>query len=389
MRLYDVDDEVRLRLGGAVRGWRKSGLLSVAQERALDTDLATPLRRAGPMLRLGLALFTVIAGGAGVGLVFLLTDLSSEVAVAVTTAALGAAALGAATLIVRRFGLYRHGVEEALAVSAVGMFGFSAGLLSAEVFSTASGGGTWFSAMAAVALGAAHVHRRFGFQYAAVGALYAAALLPMSFSALGADGKRLFAALVCVGAFVYATGRRQQAADDVAGADAEVLRAAAAAGVYLALNVHLLTEPFGRSADGWFRWATWVVIWLLPFVVGRVAVVERDPLLLRAAVAAGLATLVTNKPYLGWPREPWDPMLFGVVLVGAALALRRWLAAGEAGERRGFTARQLVDSEDAALQFASVASVAAQPAAVRDIPEPDQPTFSGGRSGGAGAGGEF
>lgn len=384
-----MDDEVRLRLGSAVSNWRKSGLLSDAQERALVTDLATPLRRAGSMLRLGLALFTVIAGGAGIGLVFLLTDLSSEIAVAVTTAVLGAAALGAATLIVRRFGLYRHGVEEALAVGAVGMFGFSAGLLSAQVFSTTSGGGTWFSAMAAVALGAAHVYRRFGFQYAAVGALYAAALLPMSFSALGADGKRLFAALVCVGGFAFATSRRRRAADDVAGADAEVLRAAAAAGVYLALNVYLLTEPFGRSADGWFRWATLVATWLLPFAVGRTAVVERDPLLLRVAVAAGLASLVTSKTYLGWPREPWDPMLFGVVLVGGALALRRWLSAGAGGERHGFTARQLVNSEDAAIQLASVASVATQPTATRDIPESSEPTFSGGRSGGAGASAEF
>lgn len=385
MRPYSIEDEVRLGLGRDLSDWRKAGLLTPDEEQDLRADVATDLRRAGTMLRLGLAAFTVIAGTAAIGLVFLVTDLSSEVAVAISAALLGAAAFGTATAVVRRFRLYRYGVEEALALCAVGLWGFSAGLLAAEVFKANSGGDAWFFAMAAVAAGWAAAYRRFGFQYAAVGALYAAALLPMASSSVGVEFKRIFAALVCAGAYGYATGARRRSDDDVTRSDAEMVRAAAAAGAYLALNSSILVEPFGHHVDAWYRWASWAVTWLLPFLIGRMAVAERDPLLLRVALAAGLASLLTNKTYLGWPRQPWDPMLLGVVLVGGALVLRRWLSSGGGGERHGFTARQLVQSEGATIELASLASVAVQPEPSRTVPAPEDPTFSGGRSGGAGA----
>lgn len=389
MRHYAVEDEVRLRLGRDLHDWRKAGLLTPDEETDLRADVATDLRRAGLMLRLGLAAFTVIAGAAAVGLVFLVTDMRSEVAVSIAAALLGAVAFGAATGVVRRFRLYRYGVEEALALGAVALWGFSAGLLAAETFKANSGGDAWFFAMTAVAAGSAAAYRRFGFQYAAVGALYATALLPMASSSVDVEFKRIFAALVCAAAYGYATGTWRRADNDVTRSDAEVVRAAAAAGAYLALNSVILVEPFGHNVDGWYRWTSWAVTWLLPFLIGRAAVAERDPLLLRVALAAGLASLLTNKTYLGWPRQPWDPMLLGVVLVGAALLLRRWLSSGADSERHGFTARQLVQSDGATIQLASLASVAVQPAPTRQVPAPEDPTFSGGRSGGAGAGSEF
>ncbi len=389
MRHYAVEDEVRLALGRDLHDWRSAGLLTPEEEADLRGDVATDLRRAGIMLRLGLAAFTAIAGAAAVGLVFLVTDMRSEVAVSITAAVLGAAAFGAATAFVRRFRLYRYGVEEALALGAVGLWGFSAGLLAAETFKTNSGGDAWFFAMTAVAAGSAAAYRRFGFQYAAVGAVYATALLPMASGSVDVEFKRIFAALVCAGAYVYASGARRLADNDVTRSDAETVRAAAAAGAYLALNSVILIEPFGHTVDAWYRWTSWVVTWLLPFGIGRAALMDRDPLLLRVALVAGLASLLTNKTYLGWPRQPWDPMLLGVVLVGAALVLRRWLSSGADGERGGFTARQLVQRESATIQLASLASVAVQPAQARQVTAPEDPAFSGGRSGGAGAGTEF
>lgn len=389
MRHYAVEDEVRIALGRHLRDWARAGLVSPDQAQALRGDLATGLRRTGVMLRLGLAAFTVIAGAAAVGLVVLVTGLRSEFAMAVACAMLGAAALAAATALVVRVGLYRHGVEEALAMGAVALFGVSAGLLAAAITDTASGAYGWSFGMAAVAIAAGEAYRRFGFQYAAVAAMYALALLPIGFGALDVELTRVFAAVVCTAGYVASARVWGRADDDVSRSDAEVVRAAAVVGGYLALNVVITGEPLGRREAAWFTWSTWAITWLLPVAAGRAAILARDPLLLRVAVAMGLASLVTNKSYLGWPRQPWDPMLLGVVLVGVAVGLRRWLSAGADAERNGFTARQLVDSDAATMQLAGLASVALQPAPERQMPGPDDPTFSGGRSGGAGAGSSF
>lgn len=390
MRHYAVEDEVRIGLGRSLRDWTKAGLLTPDQDERLRADLATDLRRTGVMLRLGLAAFTVVAGAAALGLVVVATNMRSEVATAITAAGLGAVAWAAATWLARHARLYRYGVEEALVMGGVALFGFSAALLGAKAVDNDAVGVAWFFAMTSVAIAARASYRHFGFQYAAVGALYALALLPMASSTLGVDIKRGFAGLICAGAYIQATRVRQWAEDDVRRSDAEVVRAAAAVGAYFAVNLFVLPEALGRDVDNWYRWSSWVVGWLLPLAIGRSAVVERDPLLLRVAMATGLATLLTNKAYLGWPRQPWDPVLLGVVLIGVALVLRRWLLAGVDGERNGFTARPLLDSDAAAVQLGSLISVAMQPTpAARPAPGPEDSHFSGGRSGGAGAGGTF
>lgn len=385
MRIYRVEDEVRLTLARRLRDWAKGGLVSADQATALGADLETPLRRTGLMLRLGLAGFTVIAGAATVGLALLTTNLRSELAAAITSMVLGVAALAGADWIARNARLYRYGVEEALAMGGVALLGLGAGLLGAAVSSASSDQGPWLLATGALAAACGVVYRRFGFQYAAVGTLYAIAVMPAGLDAVDEELTRLFAATVCAGVALVVTARRRQVEDDIRQSDLEVVRAAAVVGAYLALNVFVAGEVLGRGVDTWFRWTSWALTWLLPVVAGRLAIVDRDPLLLRVAMAAGLASLATNKAYLGWTRQPWDPMVLGVVLVTLALVLRRWLSTGPNGERQGFTAARLTAGDDATIQLATVAAVAVQPTPVREIPEAKEPPFSGGRSGGAGA----
>jgi uncharacterized membrane protein YgcG len=102
-----------------------------------------------------------------------------------------------------------------------------------------------------------------------------------------------------------------------------------------------------------------------------------------------LVTLLTNKPYLGWPRHEWDPILLGIFLMAVAIGLRRWLSQGPHGQRRGFTPERVLNRDGEALTLLSMASVKFQPDAPSPGPDPGKSDFDGGRSGGGGASGSY
>jgi hypothetical protein len=110
-----------------------------------------------------------------------------------------------------------------------------------------------------------------------------------------------------------------------------------------------------------------------------------------SGLTTALATLLTNKAYLGRTPNTWDPILLGVLLAGTAILVRRWLAAGPGGQRHGFTVQSLVASDDKErIGVLSAVAAVQQPMAARTRPE--TPSFEagrGGRSGGAGGGTDF
>src|SRR5439155_16506867 len=97
------------------------------------------------------------------------------------------------------------------------------------------------------------------------------------------------------------------------------------------------TTEFSRP----LYWATWVLIWCLPPVVLARGLRQKDRFVIAVGSIVAILTLVTNKPYLGWQRHTWDPMLLGALLIGVALLIRRWLANGPGEIRHGFTAKRL------------------------------------------------
>jgi hypothetical protein len=104
-----------------------------------------------------------------------------------------------------------------------------------------------------------------------------------------------------------------------------------------------------------------------------------------------IVTLMTNKPYLNGVQKPWDPILFGILMIAIALGLKRWLASGAGGSRSGFIAERLLASERERLGIASSATAFAPGApAPHSHPAPASPGIGGGgSSGGAGASGKF
>jgi len=169
-----------------------------------------------------------------------------------------------------------------------------------------------------------------------------------------------------------------------------LFQATAFAGLYVVLNLRI--SPDAVIDHEWFYWTSYVMVWVLPFVGLSLSLRARDRLLMDVSGAMLIATLATNKLYLGLPQHNWDPILFGLFLMIAAVCIRRWLSKGPGGARFGFTPARVLNRDSRLMIVVSTVSAAFQPQAspsARAATETAKPQFAGGRSGGAGASGEF
>jgi hypothetical protein len=206
--------------------------------------------------------------------------------------------------------------------------------------------------------------------------------------------QRVVAAAILSGCFIVARMKRRRYGDEFPGDEYGTIQASAWLLVYAVLNVHLdlqlLTRPIVSSF--YFHWFTYAMIWLLPAAGLWLSLRDRDRPLLDASLVMAIATLVTNKPYLGLSRKPWDPILLGLLLIGGAILMRRWLASGRDGSRRGITSGQLLGSDKDSLRVVGMASAAMHPALPHTHPDTsshDPFKGDGGRSGGAGGGAAY
>jgi hypothetical protein len=380
MRLYAPEEEERIAVQGLVREWTRSKLLDPPQLVRLERDLNTDVRRTNTTLRITLAAFTVLLAVAFVVFVMLVlgwrTSRFEEIAVGGTAAVLY---LGLAEVLVRRVRLYRFGVEEAFSVIAVVAFAAS---VSAWI------DGPWRATMVAgllsAAVGGLWLYGRFGFVYAAMGSVVCVAAIPfqldLSYATTRSLAAAAFAVCCTIAHLMLRDSDRETRRDEYAD-----LRAAAWAGLYLVLNLQLTFD--GPAAGRVFYWLTYTLTWVLPAVGLWVAIRERDRALLGVNLIIAIVTLLTHKSYLHWVRHTWDPVVFGIMLMAIALGLRRWLAAGPGGTRNGYTPQRLLEQDRAALSVLGAVSLGVQPVGAPSPASPD--TFSGGRSGGGGAGASY
>ena len=387
-RPYTVEEEQGVRVLGHVRDWARAGLVQESQAAAIESRIRTDLRRTNVFLRGGLALFTAVIVAASVGLAFVSFGISGRLATTLTFAAAAVVCFAAAEYLIAAFRVYRHGIEEACAAAGVVLLAFSAaagtetsGLPMSDVvpFAIATVASLW-------------VYRRFGFVYAGLSAM-ACMAMALSQLQLAETTKRLVIAGAFAAIFVLARAAYLRHGDDFPGDDYALLQAAALAGMYLFMNVRLfdVIGPVGaRPVVAWFYWTTYVVTWLIPAAGLLLAIRGKDRPLLTVSLVLAFATLATNKPYLGLPRESWDPILFGALLVVTATVVRRWLARGPGGQRGGFTAEKILERDRDWLRTVATASVAwpHDIGAARPV-EPAPSQFEGGRSGGGGGGAQY
>jgi len=383
MRHYSDTDERHIRAQAAVREWTRNGLLDSAQGEQVLAQLTVDLVRTNGFLRLALALFTAVIVTAVVLLVMSSVGLTSNTSFAVVTGIVALVCFGLAEMLAGVYRFYRFGVEEMLAVASAVLLSVSAAEFWSTVPFHAGADATTIGLVVGACCGFG-VYRRFGFVYAALGSMVCAAGIPFQVDPDPA-GRRALAAIMLVVVFLVVRSKRVRHGEEWPGDEYGQLQAAAFAGIYIVLNLKLGREFF----FGWFYWFTYVMTFVLPLLGLALGIRDKDRPLLDVSITMAVVTLVTNKPYLGWPRHEWDPILLGVLLMAAAIGLRRWLAKSPSGERNGFTAMPVVSEHRTLLTLLSAVPFAAQPHGHAPAVEPTPTGFDGGHSGGAGGGGTF
>jgi len=128
---------------------------------------------------------------------------------------------------------------------------------------------------------------------------------------------------------------------------------------------------------------------VIPLAAIAFGVVTRRRLFLDLGLALGIVSLVTLRYYVHFAPLWAVLMLGGGAAIAAALALRRFLASGIAGERGGLTAEPLFEDPAKHRALEVGAALAASPAAKVTAADDRSIAPGGGRFGGGGASGEY
>jgi hypothetical protein len=386
MRKYRAQDECGIRTERLVREWTRSGLLGAAQEESMLPELKVELRRTNVFLRLILFAFGLLIIGASVGLAGVTFGVKDDLPLAVLCGGGAACCLFIAEVLIDNFRLYRFGIEEAATLSFILLLAVTVVVLLPKNFH--AGEFPIVAGLVTAAVAAFCIYLRFGYIYAPIISLFCIGVAPSATQWSHPTQHLVSAGLLSV-AFALARAKSKQNQNEFPGDEYRTIQAMAWLGIYASLNVHLASIRsifFTSEVSGGVYWFTFVLIWILPPIGIFLGVRDRDRALLDVNIVLSLITLATNKPYLHLQRQTWDPILLGLLLIGVAIVLRRWLAKGD---RNGFTAARILLSDKRGMTALATAS-----AALHTGPQaPTQPDRSfhgeGGRSGGAGASGSF
>jgi hypothetical protein len=403
MRLYTASSEETLRSRRLLKDWAGEGFLTEEQYRRLEQETVSELRTTNIFLRLILFLFTLIGVGAATGLFFkVFLSAPSEQTTGIFLLIFAAVCYAAAETAASQTRLYRYGIEEALAACSVGFL--CVGMLTAFFSGSHYSRGPHSAQIMVPATGAVvslWIWRRFGLMYAYLAAMIFALFLPDYWTSSQSAKHVIVAAIYAGGLICIALARRRHRFDYL-DAHYSLVEALSWLGIYLAFNLRLSSlDLFGKwwgggigAASGFprpFYWTTWVLIWCLPPVVLTRGVRQKDRSVITVGATVAILTFVSNKPYLGWQRHTWDPMLLGILLTGVVLFIRRWLARDPGEIRHGFTAARLSGRDKRWMDAGSALLGVVSPQSVTPSPQTKSSDFrfGGGASGGGGAGGDF
>jgi hypothetical protein len=403
MRLYTASSEETLRARKLLTDWAGEGLLTKEQYQRLEQETVSELRTTNIFLRLVLFLFTLIGVGAAAALFFkVFLSLPSEQTTGIILLIIAVVCYAAAEAAVSQSRLYRYGIEEALAACSVGFLcvGMQIALFSGSGYYSEPHGAQ-IVVPAAGAVFSLWIWLRFGLLYAFLAAMIFVLFLPGYWTSSHWAQHVIVAVFYAAGLIGVALLRRRHRFDYL-DAEYSLIEAFSWLGIYLAINLKLssvdlfvhwwgagigATSGFPRP----FYWTTWVLIWCLPPVVLARGIRQKHRAVIAVGAITAILTLVCNKPYLGWQRHTWDPMLLGLLLTAVALFIRGWLARRPGGIRHGFIAARLSGKDKRWLNAGSAVLGLVTPQSVTPAPQTRSSDFrfGGGSSGGGGASGDF
>ncbi len=401
MRIYSASSEETLRARHLLSDWVAEGLVTSEQHQRLQQETVSDLRTTNIFLRIVLFFFTVIGVGAAAALFFVVfLSRPPERTIGVFLLIFAALCYAAAEVAASKARLHRHGIEEALAVCAVWFLcsGMQATLFGG-IFYSSKANAVQSLVPAAGALFSLWIWHRFGLWYAFLAAMTFAMFLPGFWTTSHAAQHVIVAAFYAVG-LVGIVSLRSRHHFDYLDSEYSLAEGLLWLGLYLAINLKISSlgldrhwweggAVFGRDFATLFYWTTWILTWCLPPVVLLRGIRRKDRPVIAVGAFVLVLTFVTNKPYLGWTRHTWDPMLLGILLIGAALMIRRWLSRGPNGVRRGFTAERLSARDKRWMNAVSPVLGLVSPPSVTPQPSNQDFDFGGGSSGGGGASGGF
>jgi hypothetical protein len=402
VRLYSASSEETLRACKLLKDWAGEGFVTQAQYQRLEQETVSDLRTTNIFLRLVLFFFTLIIVGATAGLFFeVFLSRSSDQTTGIFFLIFAAVCYAAAEIAVSQARLYRYGIEEALVVCSVGFLcaGMQAAFFSGHY--SPQPNGAQFLVPAAGAVFSLWIWRRFGLWYGFLAAMIFAVFLPGYWTSSHSAQHVIVVVFYVTGLICVAAVRSSHRHDYLDDAHS-LVEALLWLGIYLAINLKLssLDLParwwrFGMRAAAEFPrpfyWTTWLLIWCLPPVILARGVRQKDRFVIAVGAIVAILTFVSNKPYLGWQRHTWDPMLLGILLIGVALFIQRWLAGGPGGIRHGFTVARLSGKDKHWMNAGSAVLGLVSPQSITPSPQTSSPDFhfGGGASGGGGASSDF
>ena len=381
MRIFPADLEERAFRHNILNDWRTARLVSAETSAAIAAELGEPPAQAAWPLRVVLFGFAALCQGAAFAL--FAKDLRDRTAVGGFAVLAAALSIIAAESLIRALKVRRQGAEEALVAGAVLMTAFAAERLSGTDYHFETGVFSF-----ALAAAAAAVYVRYGYRLAAIGVAVALGVFVAALE-YGDHVTRVLLALL-YGALLAAVTlwpdlpRRERER-------LEIARFFLALSVPLCLNLSLehVTGGYGSGVGmDWFAWATFAAIFAIPACWLAWGISSRARSLVWAGSLGLLVSFCSIKPYFGWARHSWDPAVLGIELAALSLILKRWLDAGPARRRGGFSSEDMGNSEPGGA-LTLLAGVVAAGSAAAGSTGPDPMKGKGGDFGGGGASGSY